>query len=334
MPQSIQQSIWEINMRSILEQAVIHHLNGDADKAQELFHQFIVTRARQIHESMRNGEDPLAEGWDDQITSEETFSESELDELEALEDDNLEGDELGGDADLDSEFDGEEGEEVAADELGDELGLDSEEEIEDFGGEDDLGEPEGGIDEIEARVEDIEAELERLVAKFDEDNGEEDLDLGDEIEDDMATGEPEEEEAFPMESAEEGDEEDFEGLGESTASELEKVTPKIADATEVGAGGKISGNDKSGLPQKNSAARQGGSPVHLKSSQHKGFEREAAPAVATQKPRKNNVSSADAALSSVAAPSNKKEATEVGASGKKVATQTKSPVVPAKGVQK
>lgn len=317
-------------MRSILEQAVIHHLNGDAEKAQELFHQFIVNRARQIHESMRNGEDPLAEGWDDQITSEEYFTESDLDELEDLEDEAIDG-EIEGEADIDAEdFGGEEGEEEAAEELGDELGLDGEEEL---GDEEVLGdEPTEETEELEARVEDLEAELERLVAKFDEVEGEDGVDgeLAIDLEDDMGGDDEvaaDDEDEFRMES----EEEDFDGLAEGDQANLEKVSANVADATEVGAGKKIAANGKSGLPQKNAAARQGGEPVAVKSTNHKGFEREAAPAVAGMKKRKNNVEKADANQSAVAAPA-KGEGTEQG--GKKTSTNTKSPVSPAKGLQK
>lgn len=329
-------------MRSILEQAVIHHLNGDEAKAQELFHQFIVTRARQIHESMRNGEDPLAEGWDDKMASEEYFDEGELGSLEDGDGEHAEaGDDFGGEGE---DLDGAEGDDAAADDLGDDMGLgDGDEDGDDLGG--DIGGEADGledkIDDMESSIQSLEAKLDELLANFDsgEDLGDDDAtDMQDDMSD-TAPGEAEDE-GFPMESAEEvsedddGDDEDFSDLGESVTSELEKVTPKVADATEVGTGGKINGNATSTLPQKNSAARQGGSPVHTKQSQHKGFEREAAPAVSTLKPRRNNVPKADAALSAVAAPSNKKEATEVGASGKKVPAQTKSPVVPSKGLTK
>jgi hypothetical protein len=319
------QSIWEIKMRSILEQAVIHHLSGDAEQAQELFHQFIVTRARQVHESMRNGEDPLAEGWDDQVNSEEYFNESDLDELEDLEDDNVDGDEFGADADLDTDMDGE----AAAEELGDELDLGDEGE-EAFGGEDDMGdEAPAETEELEARLEDLEAELERLVAQFDDEQGfegEEEADMAGEIEDDMAGDDLGGDEMAGDEEGFEADEDKpFEGLGEGDQASLEAVSATVADATEVGTGGKVAGNDKSGLPQKNAAARQGGEPVRLKSSTHKGFEREAAPAVGSMKARKNNVAKGDSNQSSVAAPSNSEGAAK-GA--------TKSPVVPAKGTQK
>jgi hypothetical protein len=40
-------------MNSILEQALVHLLNEEHEKAEELMHQFVVDRARQIHEGLR-----------------------------------------------------------------------------------------------------------------------------------------------------------------------------------------------------------------------------------------------------------------------------------------
>ena len=80
-------------MRSNLEKAIVHLLNEENDKAESLFHKFIVDRARQIHESLRQGEDlVLEEGWDEEITTESFFTE---DDLEGLEGDEAAGDEAG-----------------------------------------------------------------------------------------------------------------------------------------------------------------------------------------------------------------------------------------------
>lgn len=276
-------------MRSILEQAIIHHLNGDEAKAQDSFHQFIVTRARQIHESMRNGDEP-EDNWDDKLTSEEYFNESDLAELETLEDEPIDDD---AGEDVDGEFDGEafdaeDGDEVAADELGDDMGIEDEELS------DEEGDVEEKIEDMDAHIAEIEEKLEELLAQFDAAN---DFDDEDAVEDDM---EPVDDE-FQTESDDaDMDDEDFTGLGESITSELEKVAAINVDATEVGAGSKISANTKSTLPQKPAASRQGGSPVQTKGAGHKGFDREAAPAVAPLKKRRNNVDTAKAALSPVA----------------------------------
>jgi hypothetical protein len=282
------------NMRSILENAVIHHLNGDADKAAELFHEFVVARARQIHESMRNGKDPMVENFDEETVSETYFGEDDLAEVEdEAEGDNFAADDVAADLGMDDEA----AEEPAGD-LGDaDLGAD-----EDMGGEVDF----------EERLEDLQAELERLTAEFEEaqgEDGEGEADRGDSA--DFVPGEEEDDE--------------FQGLGESVTSELETVTVSLTqDGKEIGAGGTITQQKKSTLPQKGIAARQGGDPFTLKSSQHKGFERETAPSVADMKKRRNTMAKGKDALGTVPSPK-PAEGKEVGAGGKTSSVNTKSP---------
>jgi hypothetical protein len=305
------------NMRSILEQSVIHHLNGDTEKAKQLFHEFVVARARQIHESMRNGEDPLVENFDEETVSETYFGEDDLAEVE----DDVEGDEGFGDEVED-----------AGDEVEDDLGIEGDDEDAagdfDFDAEDGEGE-EGDVD-FEERLEDLQAELERLTAEFEDMQGgddaagdfDDDVDMADDMQDDMGD-----------EQVAEGDlnidieheDDDFEKLGESITSELEKVTADLkTDGKEVGAGGKFAQQKRSTLPQKGLTARQGGEPVTIKSSQHKGFERETAPSVADMKKRRNTLAKSKDALGVV--PSAKAaEGKEVGAGGKTTSVNTKSP---------
>lgn len=299
-------------MRSILEQAVIHHLNGDADKAAELFHEFVVARARQIHESMRNGEDPV-ESFDEETVAETYFGEEDLAELE---DDNGEdlgaaGDEVEADLGMDAEG----GEEEGGD-LGD-FDMDGEE----------MADAEGEGD-FEERLEDLQAELERLIADFEEQSGDEgeDGDLADNLDDDMGGDDfGAADEADLGDEEDFGDDEEFEGLGESVTSELEKVQVSLTqDGKEIAAGGAITQQKKSTLPQKGIAARQGGTPFTLKSSTHKGFERETAPSVADMKKRRNTLAKGKDALGTV--PSAKPaEGKEVGAGGKTSSVNTKSP---------
>jgi len=180
-------------MRSILEKAIVHLLNEEQDQAEKLFHKFMVEKARRIHESLRSGEVVLAEGWDDEITSEEYMSE---DDLESVEDHN--------DADAEMSTDD------ASDDLSDDLGVegdgegdDSEVEMDDSDAEMDDAEAEGDdaeaeMDDSEAeegegteeeRITDLEDQIEKLTAEFDQmmseiDGGDEDG-LGDDMGDDM-----------------------------------------------------------------------------------------------------------------------------------------------------
>lgn len=312
-------------MRSILEQAVIHHLNGDAEKAEELMHQFIVARARQIHESMRNGEDPSAEDFDQEVVEETYFTEDDLSELTAGE----EGDEG---AEMDA---------PEADAFGGDMGDEAGDEAAAADLEADLDAPaiEGGEGDVEEQLVDLTSRLEELVAKFEDvlgsdDEVEADADA-DAFDFDAEGTEPEasdeaEAEALSddaMDGEEDEIEEGFDDLAESVVSELEKISVELTtDGKEIAAGKTFSQQGKSTLPQKSISARQGGEPVRLKSTNHVGFERESAPAVKDLKKRRNNVKTANAALSSVASPKNSKEGSEVGVGGKTAKPNTKSPL--------
>lgn len=298
-------------MRAILEQAVIHQLNGDAKKAAELFHEFVVARARQIHESMRNGEDPLVESFDEETVSETYFGEKDLEEVEDDHNEDF--------SDSDE----------AGDELADDMGMEGDEDEADLGDADlgdeddaDVGE-EGDVD-FEDRLEDLQAELERLTAEFEEmqgDDGDDDGALEDDMDDDAAPAEFGDDDF----AGEEDEEDEFQGLGESIASELEKVSVSLTqDGKEVGTGAAFAQQKKSPLPQKGNAARQGGAPFTLKSSTHKGFERETAPAVAPMKKRRNTLDKGKESLGAVPAPK-AAEGKEVGAGGKTASVNTKSP---------
>ena len=145
-------------MRSILEKAIVHLLNEEQDKAEALFHKFMVEKARRIHESLRSGEATLSEGWDDEITSEEYITE---DDLEAIEDttsaDPMDAedasDELAGDLDVD------------ADEMGDE-DADADAEEADADAEEADADAEGAEGETEDRLSAVEDQMDKLVADF------------------------------------------------------------------------------------------------------------------------------------------------------------------------
>lgn len=69
-------------MRSILEKALIAALNKDGAQADALFHDFILERSRQIHESLRQGEDfVLDESWEQELAMDEMFSEADLEDV-------------------------------------------------------------------------------------------------------------------------------------------------------------------------------------------------------------------------------------------------------------
>src|ERR1044072_1126070 len=73
-------------MKSLLEKAIIQLLNGNDSKAEALFHKFMVERAREIHESLRQSQDvELKEGWDHELSEDEYFDDDD-DDLDGVED--------------------------------------------------------------------------------------------------------------------------------------------------------------------------------------------------------------------------------------------------------
>lgn len=280
-------------MRSDLEKAIVHLLNEETDKAEQFIHKFIVDRARQIHESLREGDDAL------DLEDEEAFyTEDDLEGEESVDD---AASELAGDMEVDLDAD------------------DTEMDADDEDGDD---------DEMEDRLEDLEAKLEELSKEFEELMGGagEDLDLdmdadvdmdadmdmdmdatgevdGDDFTDSDFTDDMDDSEAAAAldddmsgedeDEVKEGtlmithdDEDDFDDLAESITSELDKVVTALADGKEIGAGDKIAQNTKSTVGHKK-ADMADAKPVQVKSTEHKGFDREKAPAVADMKPRRN-----------------------------------------------
>jgi len=173
-------------MRSLLEKAIVHVLNDDQDKAEALFHRFMVERAREIHETLRQNADiQLNEGWDNEIQEEEYFDNVPDDEEGG---DKLAGVEDGGEGDMAMDTDaggmGAEGEGMDVVD-GDDAGLDGDIEDEGFDDQGLEGESEGleaKLDDIESKMDDLSAEFDRLMSEIGGDNAD-DLD-GDEFGDD------------------------------------------------------------------------------------------------------------------------------------------------------
>lgn len=311
-------------MRSILEKAFVALLNEEHDKAEELFHKFIVERARQIHESNRAGDDfVLDENWNDEITTESYFTEDDLSDIEGAEG----GDDAAGEGDDEfaSEFGGDDAADADADADAD---LDAgEADLDAADADAGLDAAEAGEGDLETKIDDLSDQITKLTAEFeammdaigdeggdlggDEDFGAaDDADAGAEADafggDDMDAADDADAVSDDMDGTDEephmeGEEADdeFDDITESIIDELEKVSVTLSDGKEVGAGKGFTQNQGAALPQKGKDARQGGAPIKMKQDQHKGFEREAAPGVETLKPRRNNVPKANAALSKV-----------------------------------
>lgn len=288
-------------MRSLLEKAIVHLLNEDNDAAVSLFHQFMVERARQIHNSLRQGDEVvLSEGWDDEIASEQYFADGDLEDLE---------DHPGEDTDGDmSPIGGLEGtDDVAGDDCdvdgmgGDDMeGMDGD--VDGMDGDESVS---SKLDDIEDQLEALTREFEAMMAEIDGEEGDEgaegeldDLDFGgeedgDDVEAESDTevepdGEVDSEAEETVGESAEMDEEELDDITESVIAELEKVLVgnMTTDGEEVGDGGKIkNGNDKSTLTMKKANADDANPKTLVsKQSQHTGYERETPPV--TPKPVK------------------------------------------------
>ncbi len=133
--------------KQILEQMLEHLVNDEQQKAEELFHEYVVAKSREIYENLIDSE----------IAEEEEKDEDEDEEMdEAAKDDDAEEDQV------DEEF-----EDIAieADDDMDAMGGDPTDDLEselDDEGEDDMGEK-----EPEELFQDLDAIVDELQAKFD-----------------------------------------------------------------------------------------------------------------------------------------------------------------------
>jgi hypothetical protein len=153
--------------KQILEQMLEHLVNDEREKADELFHEYVVTKSREIYESLIE---------DEMVEEEEKEEDEDEDMEEAASDEDAEEDKV------DEEFEDiaiEAGDET--DDLEAELSMGDEEgEMGDEEGEDDMGEKEPA-----ELFQDLDAIVDELQAKFDAMKGGEE---GDEGEEEMKDG--------------------------------------------------------------------------------------------------------------------------------------------------
>ena len=149
----------------LLQQMLEHLVNDEQQKAEELFHEYVVAKSREIYEGLIDSE--LEEAADEEKDEDEKEEEME----EAAADESAEEDQVDEEfEEIAIEADDEEADDMmggdATDDLEAELDADSEEE-------------EGEKDEEEL-FQDLEAIVDELQAKFDELKGEESPEMGDE----------------------------------------------------------------------------------------------------------------------------------------------------------
>jgi len=260
-------------------------VNEDKAGAEELFHEIVVEKSRDIYESLLESDLEVDES-DDEETTEATdeevdeASDEEVDESDDEEvDEAKDEDEVKEDFDLD-EFEVEGGD--PADDMMDKMGMDSDG---DAGMDMDMdmdadGEEDSGEEEIEDRVDDLEVALDDLKSEFekmmpnmdDEDDGDEedmpDMDGEGDDEEESIAYEANDEEVDEASDDEEVDEAADEETDESTKSEaetmreyVEKVTAKMGDnganSKSIVAGANNMGGNASNLAQGGEADTKG-----------------------------------------------------------------------------
>ena len=282
-------------MKNLLEKALVHFLNGDNDKADALFHKFVVERARECHESLRQDEDLDMGNWDDgdEIKEEEYFDDDDMGSDDVDGEEKFAGDEnddFGEDMDVDGEEE-------------DEFDFEPDSEEDDFDGDDDgmtdTSEFKDKLDDIEAQIHELTAEFDRLMGSSDEDemsDGEDldddDLETENNAEDDFDEVEDENSDladrmGSDMDDEEEGedyadDDEHLDDITESVLAELDRIaSPGNTDGKEIGNGGTIKGNKNSpilshGVDDRMKQAK----PIKIVSKNDDSFAREPSPKVA------------------------------------------------------
>jgi hypothetical protein len=177
-------------------------VNEDKEAAQELFHEIVVEKSRDIYEGLLEDEAEVEEATDEEVeeaTDEEVDEGFDLDEFEVEADPMANMDQTGDLAgDLGMDMDGEEGDEDEGEE----------------------GDVEDRVEDLEDALDDLKAEFEKMMAGDDE---------GD---DDEGEEEPEEE-AFAFEAAdEEVEEATDEEVDEATDEEVDEATDEEVDESK------------------------------------------------------------------------------------------------------
>ncbi len=160
--------------RSKFEQMLEHLVNEDNEKAQEIFHQLVVEKSREIYENI------LAEDFEIDEEKDEDEDDEEMDESKMSDEDDEEVDENFGFGEAEDDIGGD-----PTDDMIDDMGMDDEGEM-GMDGEDDMDM--GGEEDLEDRVVDLEDAIDDLRAEFEkmmDDDGEGDMGMDDEMDMDM-----------------------------------------------------------------------------------------------------------------------------------------------------
>ena len=204
-------------------------VNEDKAAAQELFHEIVVEKSRDIYESLLEDEAEVDEATDEEVdeATDEEVDESEEEVDESDEDLDESDDDLEENFDLDT-FEVEADDDMGGDPTDDmmaDLGMDDEgEEGDEDEGEE--GDVEDRVEDLEDALDDLKAEFEKMMAGDDE--GDMDMDADDD--------EEEKDEAFAFEATdEEVDEATDEEVDEATDEEVEEAADEEVEEGEKSA---------------------------------------------------------------------------------------------------
>ena len=195
-------------------------VNENKEAAQELFHEIVVEKSRDIYESLLEDEDDVEEATDEEVDeSDEDLDEADDEEVDESDEDldenfSLDSFEVEGDDDMGGD---------PTDDMMADLGMDDEGEEGDMDDEGEEGDVEDRVEDLEDALEDLKAEFEKMMAGDDGD------DMDDEEGDDMDMGgDDEEKESFAFESDDEEVDESAEDDEDEDEVEEASKTPKSA----------------------------------------------------------------------------------------------------------
>ena len=211
-------------------------VNENKEAAQELFHEIVVEKSRDIYESLLEDEADVEEATDEEV---DEAADEEVDESdEDLDEDDSE--EVEENFDMDSfevEADDDMGPMDGAGDLANDLGMNMDGEEGDMDDEGEEGDVEDRVEDLEDALDDLKAEFEKMMAGDDEGDDMDDMD------DDEGEEEPEEE-SFAFEAsdeevdeasdeevdeAEEETDESEKSAGETMRGYVEKVSATMGD---------------------------------------------------------------------------------------------------------
>jgi hypothetical protein len=249
--------------RTKLEQMLQYLINEEKDKAEELFHELVVAKSREIYENLLDDDISVEEDSDEEV--DESSDDEEVDESSDEEDDDEDLDESSDDEEVDEMFGMQEIGGDPADDMMSDVDSDMGGDMDDMGGDmDDMGGDEPAtkddVMDIKDALDDLKAEFEAMLAgEADDDeamgdvDGDGDHDMDDhDAEDDDAEDE-DEGNPFAKESVREYTEKKTASMGDNGANTKSIVAGKN---TTIGGGGTTANIAKSFSTEK--GGTQGG----------------------------------------------------------------------------